>query len=70
MVLTNSGIVAEGRVPNNSHDHVEDANSNHPAGVNCLLGDGSVRSIQNTISPTVWVAITTRAGGEVQTLTD
>src|SRR5262249_42546700 len=65
MVLTNSGSVAEARVPNNSLDHVEDANSNHPQGVNFLFGDGSVRSIQNTIAPDVWVAISTRAGGEV-----
>jgi prepilin-type N-terminal cleavage/methylation domain-containing protein/prepilin-type processing-associated H-X9-DG protein len=64
MVLTNSGTVAEGRVPNNSLDHVEDANSNHIQGVNFLFGDGSVRSIQNTISPALWVAITTRSGGE------
>jgi prepilin-type N-terminal cleavage/methylation domain-containing protein/prepilin-type processing-associated H-X9-DG protein len=68
MVLTNSGSVAEGRVPNNTLDHVEDANSNHPQGVNFLFGDGSVRSIQNTISPAVWVGITTRSGGEVVTL--
>jgi prepilin-type N-terminal cleavage/methylation domain-containing protein/prepilin-type processing-associated H-X9-DG protein len=65
MVLTNSGTVAEGRVPNNSLDHVEDANSNHAQGVNFLFGDGSVRSIQNSISPAVWVGMATRSGGEV-----
>ena len=48
LVLTNSGTVAEGRVPNNYLDHVEDANSNHSQGVNFQFGDGSVRSIQNT----------------------
>jgi prepilin-type N-terminal cleavage/methylation domain-containing protein/prepilin-type processing-associated H-X9-DG protein len=64
MVLTNSGTVAEGRVPNNALDHVEDANSNHSQGVNFLFGDGSVRSVQNTISPVVWVGMTTRDGGE------
>jgi prepilin-type N-terminal cleavage/methylation domain-containing protein/prepilin-type processing-associated H-X9-DG protein len=68
MVLTNSGTAAEGRVPNNYLDHVEDANSNHSLGVNFLFGDGSVRSIQNTVSPSVWVGITTRAGGEVVNL--
>jgi len=65
MVLTNSGSVEEGRVPNNPLDHVEDANSNHSNGVNFLFGDGSVRSIPNTIAPVVWVGMTTRAGGEV-----
>jgi prepilin-type N-terminal cleavage/methylation domain-containing protein/prepilin-type processing-associated H-X9-DG protein len=64
LVLTNSGEVDEARVPNNALDHVEDLNSNHSNGVNCLFGDGSVRSIQNSISPVVWVGIATRAGGE------
>jgi prepilin-type N-terminal cleavage/methylation domain-containing protein/prepilin-type processing-associated H-X9-DG protein len=68
LVLTNSGTVADGRVPNNPLDHVEDSNSNHTQGVNFLFGDGSVRSIQNTVSPVVWVAITTRSGGEVVSL--
>jgi prepilin-type processing-associated H-X9-DG protein len=68
LVLTNSGTVEDGRVPNNPLDHVEDTNGNHAQGVNFLFGDGSVRSIQNTISPTVWVAITTRAGGEAVSL--
>jgi prepilin-type N-terminal cleavage/methylation domain-containing protein/prepilin-type processing-associated H-X9-DG protein len=70
MVLTNSGTVAEARVPNNTLDHVEDANSNHSQGVNFLFGDGSVRSIHNTISPTIWVAVTTRSGNEVVDLPD
>jgi prepilin-type N-terminal cleavage/methylation domain-containing protein/prepilin-type processing-associated H-X9-DG protein len=64
LVLTNSGTIADGRVPNNPLDHVEDTNSMHMQGVNFLFGDGSVRIIQNTISPSVWVGITTRAGGE------
>jgi hypothetical protein len=68
MVLTNSGSVSEARVPNNTWDHVEDASSNHDAGVNFLFGNGSVRNIQNSISPLVWVGIATRAGGEVVNL--
>ncbi len=64
LVLTNSGSIDEARVPNNHLDHVEDPNSNHTGGVNFLFGDGSVRSIQNTISPAVWVGVTTRSGGE------
>src|SRR5207248_8312260 len=64
LVLTNSGTVAEGRVPNNPLDHVEDANSNHTQGVNFLFGDGSVRGLSNSISPVVWVGIATRSGGE------
>ena len=64
MVLTNSGGVAEARVPNNALDHVEDSSSNHALGVNFVFGDGSVRGIPNTIAPAVWVGIATRAGGE------
>jgi prepilin-type N-terminal cleavage/methylation domain-containing protein/prepilin-type processing-associated H-X9-DG protein len=65
LVLTNTGEAADGRVPNNPLGHVEDASSRHPAGVNALLGDGSVRMIQNSINPIVWEALGTRAGGEV-----
>jgi prepilin-type N-terminal cleavage/methylation domain-containing protein/prepilin-type processing-associated H-X9-DG protein len=64
LVLTNSGTVEDERVPNNQLDHVEDTNSEHPQGVNFLFGDGSVRMITNEIAPDLWVAATTRAGGE------
>jgi prepilin-type processing-associated H-X9-DG protein len=65
LVLTNTGEPGDGRVPNNIFDHVEDASSLHPLGVNCLFADGSVRPIGNTIRPTTWTAIGTRAGGEI-----
>lgn len=65
LILTNTGEHDEGRVPNNTLQHVEDATSRHSAGVNTLLGDGSVRMIQNTINPRTWEALGTRAGGEV-----
>lgn len=65
LVLTNTGTAADGRVPNNALDHVEDSNSRHPQGVNFLFGDGSVRAIPNTIRPALWEALGTRAGGEV-----
>ena len=64
-MLTNTGEADEGRVPNNALDHVEDASSRHPSGVNTLFGDGSVRMIQNTIRPAAWEALGTRAKGEV-----
>jgi prepilin-type N-terminal cleavage/methylation domain-containing protein/prepilin-type processing-associated H-X9-DG protein len=41
------------------------ARSNHPGGVNVLLGDGSVRFVRNGIDPATWRALGTRAGGEV-----
>ncbi len=39
--------------------------SQHPGGVNTLLGDGSVRFIKNGISLATWRALGTRNGGEV-----
>ncbi len=41
------------------------ARSNHPGGVNLLLGDGSVRFVSQAISLGTWRAVATRAGGEV-----
>jgi prepilin-type N-terminal cleavage/methylation domain-containing protein/prepilin-type processing-associated H-X9-DG protein len=43
------------------------AQSNHPGGVNCLFGDGSVRFIKDSIQATVWMALGTRGNGEVVT---
>jgi prepilin-type N-terminal cleavage/methylation domain-containing protein/prepilin-type processing-associated H-X9-DG protein len=41
------------------------AQSNHPGGVNVLMGDGSSRFIKNSINPQTWMALGTRANGEV-----
>jgi prepilin-type N-terminal cleavage/methylation domain-containing protein/prepilin-type processing-associated H-X9-DG protein len=41
------------------------ARSRHPGGVNISLCDGSTRFVRNSISPTVWVALSSMAGGEV-----
>jgi prepilin-type N-terminal cleavage/methylation domain-containing protein/prepilin-type processing-associated H-X9-DG protein len=41
------------------------ARSQHPAGVNVLLCDGSVRVAVNGVAMDVWRALATRAGGEV-----
>jgi prepilin-type processing-associated H-X9-DG protein len=65
LVLTNAGDVADGRTPNNSLGHVEDASSRHSGLVNALMCDGSVRTIRDNIAPYVWVAISTRNAGEV-----
>ena len=44
------------------------ARSYHPGGINVLLGDGSVRFVNNSIAHSTWRALGTRNGGEVATL--
>lgn len=39
--------------------------SQHPGGVNTLMGDGSVRYIKSTVALQTWRALGTRNGGEV-----
>jgi prepilin-type N-terminal cleavage/methylation domain-containing protein/prepilin-type processing-associated H-X9-DG protein len=39
--------------------------SAHPGGANVMMGDGSVRFIKSTINMGTWMALGTRAGGEV-----
>ncbi len=41
------------------------AQSNHPGGVNVLFGDGSVKFIKDSINAQTYMALGTRAGGEV-----
>ena len=43
------------------------AQSNHPGGVNCLFGDGSVRFIKDSVATNIWMGLGTRANGEVVT---
>ncbi|HEV3121224.1 MAG TPA: H-X9-DG-CTERM domain-containing protein, partial [Isosphaeraceae bacterium] len=44
--------------------------SYHPGGVNVLIGDGSVRFIKDGIARNVWLALSTRNGGEVLSASD
>jgi len=50
--------------PNDPVAHFEDFWSRHTQGVNFLFADGSVRNISNSVSPTIYKAMATRAGGE------
>jgi prepilin-type N-terminal cleavage/methylation domain-containing protein/prepilin-type processing-associated H-X9-DG protein len=41
------------------------ADSYHPGGVNCLMGDGSVRFVKDSVDGQTWRALGTIGGGEV-----
>jgi prepilin-type N-terminal cleavage/methylation domain-containing protein/prepilin-type processing-associated H-X9-DG protein len=42
-----------------------EADSFHPGGVNTLMADGSVKFIKSNITMRIWMALGTKAGGEV-----
>jgi prepilin-type N-terminal cleavage/methylation domain-containing protein/prepilin-type processing-associated H-X9-DG protein len=44
--------------------------SRHAGGVNVCLGDGSVRFASDEVNPDTWSALSTRAGGEMISLSD
>jgi prepilin-type N-terminal cleavage/methylation domain-containing protein/prepilin-type processing-associated H-X9-DG protein len=69
LVLGHTGDISDvpAHTPNSSVCHVDDFWSWHPQGANFLMVDGSVRQIGNFISPPVYWALGTRAGGETIT---
>ena len=46
-------------------NHYIASRSNHPGGVNGLMGDGSVHFFKDTIDVLTWKALSSRAGGEI-----
>ena len=68
MVMANTGPWEDEtwvNVPNHKGAKADDFWSLHPGGCNFLMGDGSVRFIKESVNPTVFSALATRAGGEV-----
>jgi len=64
-IMGPAGLENGSRTINNPRAHVEDYWSRHPGGANFLFADGSVHFLKETISPTTWRALGTKAGGEV-----
>jgi prepilin-type N-terminal cleavage/methylation domain-containing protein len=60
-----NGTVAGAWLPNDETGNHRGPESDHPAGVYAALVDGHVIWVPNSINPTVYLAVYTRAGGEV-----
>lgn len=68
----NAGLYNHGRQPNDPRmDCLQHntpgwkaARSRHMGGVNVCMGDGSVHFVRDSITPAIWQAAATRAGGE------
>jgi prepilin-type processing-associated H-X9-DG protein len=68
MVMANTGPWEDEpwvNVPNHKGAKADDFWSLHPGGCNFALCDGSVRFIKESVNPTVFSSLATRAGGEV-----
>jgi len=53
------------RIGSGARSDINNADSYHPGGVNVTMADGSVKFIKNSINISTWMALGTKAGGEV-----
>ena len=53
------------RIGSGSRSDFNNADSFHPGGVNVTLADGSVKFIKDSINISTWMALGTKANGEV-----
>jgi len=53
------------RIGSGARADINNADSYHPGGVNVTMTDGSVKFIKDSVNLTTWLALGTKAGGEV-----
>jgi prepilin-type processing-associated H-X9-DG protein len=53
------------RIGSGGRSDLSNADSFHPGGINVTMADGSVRFVKNSISMPTWMALGTKANGEV-----
>ena len=66
MIGSNNGTAAAGEVwpPNDEVTNYRGAESDHQGGVFVVMVDGHVTWVKDTVTPSVYVAIFTRQGGD------
>ena len=63
--LYNGTFAYCGSIGSGGRSDLSNSDSWHPGGVNVLFADGSVRFVKNSINIRTWMALGTKAGGEV-----
>ena len=61
----NSSFSYCSRLGSGGRSDLSNADSWHPGGVNVTMADGSVRFVKDSINIQTWMALGTKAGGEV-----
>jgi len=63
--LYNDSFAYCSRIGSGARSDLSNAESYHPGGINVTMGDGSVKFIKDSINMRTWMALGTRANGEV-----
>jgi prepilin-type processing-associated H-X9-DG protein len=65
VIGSTNGTVAGVWPPNDEASNFRGSESDHQGGVYAAMADGSVRWVNNTVTPAAYLAAFTRAGGEI-----